>query len=162
VLLSRWWGGSTPAREFGVIAGVAVDNSPGPSAGDVYVLENSTPGGNNGAVNVYRPTANPAAGEEGQGGTFLGRLSGAKLLRPNAIAVSAGSGRVLVGESVAGAIFAYGPEGSFEGKLAGKGSPYGSFKGQGEMGNVAGLAIDQASGEIYVAEAQRHAVSQYS
>jgi hypothetical protein len=162
VLLSRWWGEATPSREFGEVAGVAVDNSAGASTGDVYVLESRTAGGEGAAIDVYRPAPNPQEGEAGGEGTFLGRLSGGKLERPNGIAVSAGTGRVLVADSLAGAVLAYSAEGAYEGKLTGKGSPYGSFKGKGELGNVAGVAVDEGSGDIYVAEAERHAVSQYT
>jgi phosphodiesterase/alkaline phosphatase D-like protein len=156
-LQSEWLGKGTPAKEFGEVAGVAVDNSGGPSAGDVYVVEAKGVGGEGGSVDVYRPKPSPA--EEGE---FLGRLSGPKLELPNGIAVSAASGRVLVADSVKGAIFAYSAEGVFEEKLTGKGSPSGSFKAGEELGNVAALAVDEASGEIYVAEAQRHVVSEYS
>jgi hypothetical protein len=152
-----WLGEGTPAREFGEVSGVAVDNSKGPSAGDVYVVEANSAGGEGGVVDVFAPKPGPEEGE------YLRRLSGAKLEEPNGIAVSASTGRVLVADSFKGAIFAYDSSGVFEEKLNGKGSPNGTFKGkEEELGNVAALAVDEASGEIYVAEAQRHVVSQYS
>ena len=62
-----------------------------------------------------------------------------------------------------GAIYTYGDEGSFQEKLTGKGSPYGSFEGrEEEEENVADLAVEESSGDIYVAEAEHHSVSQYS
>ena len=118
-------------------------------------------GAEGGVVDVYKPKPNPPEGE-GQEGEFLKRLSGPKLEDPNAVAVSAGNGRVLVGDSVKGAIYAYGSAGAYEEKLSGKGSPNGSFKSGEELGNVMALAVDEVSGDIYVAEAERHAVSQYS
>ena len=61
-----------------------------------------------------------------------------------------------------GAVFAYSAEGSYEEKVNGKGSPYGSFPKEAPVGDVVGVAVDEASGDIYVAETERHTVSQYS
>ncbi len=165
-LLGEWEGAGTPGKEFGEVTGVAVDNSKGPSAGDVYVIEAEAADVEGGVVDVFKPKPNPVeeieegTGEEGQ---FLKRLSGPKLEEPNGIAVSAGTGRVLVADGAKGMIVAYSPVGVFEEKVTGKGSPLGSFKGkEEEEGNIAGLGVDEASGEIYVAEAERHVVSQYS
>jgi hypothetical protein len=161
-LLARWSGVQVPGGEFGEVIGVAVDNSEGSSRGDLYVVEARAVGLPAGAVDVFRPRPNPAEGE-GEEGKFLGRLSGGKPERPNGVAVSAGTGRVLVADSRRGAVLAYSPEGSFEEKLTGNGSPYGSFKGKTEeLGNVAGVAVAETTGEIYVAEAERGVVSQYS
>src|ERR1041385_5126354 len=159
VLLGIWWGASLSGREFGRVAGIAVDNSPGPSSGDVYVLEAISAHGGPPAIDLFKPNE----ADPGQEGQFLKRLSGGPLEAPNAIAVSRSSGRVLIADSVKGAILTYSAEGAYEGKLTGKGSPYGSFKGKDEeLGNVAGVALEDASGDVYVAEAQRHAVSEYS
>jgi phosphodiesterase/alkaline phosphatase D-like protein len=161
-LLSRWYGRNTPGKEFGEVTGVAVDNSIGPRSGDLYVVEAKAVGVQN-AVELFKPKPNPKEGEEGEEGQFLGRLSGGKLEDPNGIVVNRGTGRVLVADSVKGAIFAYSSEGVYEEKLNGKSSPNGVFNPKSEQpGNVAALAVDEASGEIYVAEAERHAVSQYS
>jgi hypothetical protein len=163
VFVSRWWGTGVPGNEFGEVAGVAVDNSSGPSSGDVYVLESRSAQNGPAAVDVYRPVPDPQEGEEGHEGIFLRRLTGGTLEAPNAITVSAGSGRVLVADSVTGSILAYSAEDSYEGKVTGQGSPYRSFRGkEEELGNVAGVAVDEMSGDIYVAEAERHAVSQYT
>jgi hypothetical protein len=75
--------------------------------------------------------------------------------------VSPSTGRVLVADSFSGAVFAYSAEGVYEEKLNGKGSPYGPFVREGEAGDVAGVAVDGLSGDVYVAEAERHVVSQY-
>jgi phosphodiesterase/alkaline phosphatase D-like protein len=157
-LVGQWFGEATPGRGFGQLAGVAVDNSEGPSAGFVYVAEARSPDVSTGTVDVFKPKLRP--GEEGE---FLRRLTSGKPEAPNGVAVSASSGRVLVADSVKGAVLAYSPSGALEEKLTGKGSPYGSFKGKGEeLDNVAGVAVDPTSEDIYVAEARRHAVSQYS
>jgi phosphodiesterase/alkaline phosphatase D-like protein len=162
-LLARWFGGNVPGKEFGKVTGVAVDNSGGPSQGDVYVVEAKVSGATGGAVDVFAPKPNPEEGEAGAEGQFLGRLSGVKLEQPNGIAVSQGTGRILVADSVKGAIFAYNPAGEYEEKLNGKGSPNGVFSPKGEEpGNVAAIAVDEAAGDIYVAEAERRVVSQYS
>jgi phosphodiesterase/alkaline phosphatase D-like protein len=156
-MLGRWLGQATPGGSFRELAGVAVDNSGGVSAGDVYVAESRAADLVTGAVDVFKPTWNGGEGE------FVRRLGGGKIERPNGVAVSAVTGRVLVAESANGAVLAYSAGGVFEEKLTGKGSPYGSFKGKGEeTGNVAGLAIDGTTGELYVTEAERHVVSQYS
>lgn len=159
-LLARWFGRATPGKEFGLAAGVAVDNSQGPSRGDVYVLEGRTVEGQ-GAVDVYRPKPNPSSGE-GEEGAFLGRLSGVKLERPNAIAVSAGTGRIVVGDSHKGAVYAFSGTGVYEEKWNGKESPNGPFGKNEAHDNIAAIAVDEASGDVYVAEAERHVVSQYS
>ena len=90
-LLAKWSGAAMPGKAFGEVTGVAVDNSEGPSSGDLYVLEAKGVGVEGGVVDVYRPKPNPAEGE-GQEGEFLRRLSGAKLESPNGVAVSASSG----------------------------------------------------------------------
>jgi phosphodiesterase/alkaline phosphatase D-like protein len=161
--LSEWWGQAVPGKAFGDVTGVAVDNSEGPSQGDLYVLEAKASGVTGGAVDVFKPKPNPIKGEEGEEGEFLERLSGAKLEKPNGLAVSQGSGRILVADSLKGAIFTYSPAGEYEEKLNGKGSPNGPFNRKGEeSGNVAAIAVDEGSGEIYVAEAERQVVSQYT
>jgi hypothetical protein len=160
--LSRWWGTGTPGKEFGAVVGIAVDNSEGSSGGDVYVVEPSAPGAEGGAIDIYKPNPNPPEGGEGEEGMFVRRLSGGKLEAPNAIAVDQAGGRVLVADSVKGAVLAYSPEGVFEEKLSGKGSPYGSFKSNEELGNVAAVGVDATTGDVYVSEAQRGVVSQYS
>ena len=79
------------------------------------------------------------------------------------MAVDPASGRVLVADSAKGAIYTYSAAGSFEAKLNGAGSPYGSFHGkEEEEGNVTAIGVEEGSGDIYVAEAERHSVSQYS
>jgi phosphodiesterase/alkaline phosphatase D-like protein len=156
-MLCRWVGQATPGGSFREVAGVAVDNSGGVSAGEVYVVESRAADVLSGAVDVFRPVSSGVEGE------LVGRLVGGKVERPNGVAVSAANGRVLVAESMTGAVVAYSASGVFEEKLTGKGSPYGSFKGkEEELGNVQGLAVDPATGDLYVAEGERHVVSQYS
>jgi hypothetical protein len=160
--LSRWLGANVSPNGFGEVVGVAVDNSEGPSRGDLYVVEKRTPGGG-GAVDIFKPKPNPKEGEEGEEGEFLGVLPGGKLERPNGIAVSQGTGRILVADSLKGAVFAYSASGEYEEKLNGTSSPNGPFNRKGEEpGNVTGVAVDEASGSIYVAETERRVVSQYS
>jgi hypothetical protein len=160
-LLARWFGRAVPGEEFGRVSGVGVDNSKGPSQGDLYVLEGEIVGGQGGAVDVYRPKPNPSSGA-GEEGEFLGRLSGVKLEGPNAVAVSATTGRLLVADSHKGDIYAFSAEGVYEERWNGKESPNGPFGKDEARGNVAAVAVDEGSGDVYVAEAERHAVSQYS
>jgi phosphodiesterase/alkaline phosphatase D-like protein/sugar lactone lactonase YvrE len=153
-LLAEWTGAATPAGEFGELRGVAVDNSKGPSAGDVYVADAA-----NGVVDVFK--ARPAGPEEGEEAAFLSTLKGVKLEEPNAVAIDASSGRVYVADSSKGLVAIYSPSGVFEGKLTGAGSPEGTFRGsEGEEGNVRALAVEE--GDLYVAEGERHVVSEFN
>jgi hypothetical protein len=156
VLRARWLGEASGGREFGRVMGVAVDNSGGVSGGDVYVVDGKDPVLREGVVDVFEPAA------EGGEGALLRVLSAGKMQEPNGVAVSSGTGRVLVADSVKGAVLAYSAEGVFEEKLTGKGSPYGSFVREASVGDVAGVAVDGGSGDVYVGEAERHAVSQYA
>jgi hypothetical protein len=159
-LLSWWFGEGLAGGEFGVVRGVAVDNSEGPSAGRVYVVDARDPRLREGVVDVFVPM--PAGPGEGREGALVRVVGGGKLELPNGVAVSSSTGRILVADGFKGAVFAFNAEGVFEGKLNGKGSPYGSFAKEALVGDVAGVAVDGVSGDVYVAEAERHAVSQYS
>jgi hypothetical protein len=158
-LLSEWSGANTPGKEFGEVRGVAVDNSKSvsdPSAGDVYVVDAA-----NNSVDVFKPK--PVGPEEEREGAFVRALGGPKLEEPNGVAVSAASGRAYVADSVKGAVYMYSDAGAFESKLTGAGSPNGTFRGpEGEEGNVRGVAVEESTGDVYVAEAERHVVSQFN
>ena len=154
------------------MVGVAFDNSKSSSdlhAGDLYVLKSrSISEGSSsgiGAIDLFKPDPNPTGEEEGEGqeGQFVGRLGGPKLEEPNAIAVDSNGGRVLVADTEKGAVYPYSDEGTPEEKLTGKGQPYGSFEGKEEgEENVEALAVEETSGDIYVAESEHHAIGQYS
>ncbi len=167
-LLSEWFGAGTPAKALGEVTGVAFDNGKGgsdPAAGDLYVVESESTDTAAGVVDVFKPKPNPGGSEEGEGeeGEFVGRLGGPKLEEPNGVAVDAATGRVLVADSGKGFIAAFNDAGVFEEKLTGKGQPFGSFRGkEEEEENIAGIAVDEASGDVYVAEAEHHAIGQYS
>jgi hypothetical protein len=156
VLVSRWFGEATTGKEFGQVTGVAVDNSGGVSGEDVYVVDGRDPVSREGVVDVFEPSA-----AEGGEGVLIRVLAAGKMQEPNGVAVSPSTGRVLVADSAKGGLYAYSAQGAFEEKLNGKGSPYGSFVKEAGVGDVAGVAVDGGSGDIYVAEAERHAVSQY-
>ena len=119
--MSEWSGANTPSDEFGEITGLAVDNSKGVSAGDLYVVDASE-----NAVDVFKPK--PAGAEETLEGTFLSTLAGAKLEEPNGVAVNASTGAIYVADSAKGVIDVYGSSGAFEAKLTGLGSPGGTFR----------------------------------
>jgi hypothetical protein len=158
--LSEWFGIHVPGGEFGQVSGVAVDNSASASSGDVYVVDAKSLAGGGGVVDVFKPK--PAGTEEASEGDLVRSLTAGKMEAPNGVAVSRSTGRVLVADSAKAAVYAFDAAGELEEKLSGKGSPYGSFKGKEESGNVTALAVDEASGAILVAEASRHVVSQYS
>ncbi len=159
-LLSEWFGEHAAGGEFGDVTGVAVDNSHSVSTGDVYVVDGKSLASGGGVVDAFSPK--PEGPEEALEGVLVRSLTSGKMEQPNGVAVSRSTGRVLVADSIKGAVYAFDATGALEEKMSGKGSPYGSFKGKEEPGNVAGVAVDEASGEIYVAEAERHTVSQYS
>ncbi|MFI4972758.1 MAG: hypothetical protein ACHP7H_08760, partial [Hyphomicrobiales bacterium] len=79
------------------------------------------------------------------------------------MAVSGSSGRVFVADSAKGGVYEFAASGAFEGKLTGSSSPQGSFLGkEGEAGNVSAVAIDESTGDLLVAEAERHVVSEFN
>jgi NHL repeat len=159
VLLSEWEGLGTPSLVFGEVTGVAVDNSTSagdPSKGDVFVVD-----AGNSAVDVFRPK--PAGPEEASEGEFLHTLSGAKLEEPNGVTVSAATGEAYVAETGKGAVYAFDSSGAFTSKITGASSPEGTFRGkEGEEGNVTALAVDETSGDLLVAEAERRVVSEFN
>jgi DNA-binding beta-propeller fold protein YncE len=159
VELSEWLGLGISEEGFGEVSGVAVDNSSSasdPHAGDVFVVDSE-----NAAVDIFKPE--PAGPEEADEGAFVGSLSGEVLEEPNGIALDSSTGRAYVADSVLGAIYVYSPSASLERKLGGSGQPGGGFFGpEEEEGNVSAIAIDEASGELYVAEAERRVLSQFN
>jgi phosphodiesterase/alkaline phosphatase D-like protein/DNA-binding beta-propeller fold protein YncE len=158
-LLSEWTGANTPDALFGEVAGVAVDNSTSasdPHAGDVYVVDAS-----NGVVDAFKPK--PAGLEEAQEGAFVATLSGGRLEEPNGVAVDSATGGVYVADSVKGVVDVFGSSGVFERKLTGAGSPNGTFLGsEEEEGNATAVGVEEASGDVYVVEGERHVVVQFN
>jgi DNA-binding beta-propeller fold protein YncE len=157
-LAAEWAGRHAPGERFGEVSGVGVDNSASlsdPHAGDVFVVDAL-----GGVVDIFKP--NPEGPEEAREGSFLGTLTGHKLEEPNAVAVDSATGKVFVADSVKGFVAVYGSSGAYEKKLTGSGQPDGTFLGpKEEGGNVTALAVDEASGELYVSEAERGVVSQF-
>jgi len=161
VFLSEWFGEDTPNKGFGEVTGVAVNNSAGAFGGDVYVVDGEDPASGAGAVDVFRP--NPAGATEAEEGVLSNVLvpKGTGMEEPNGIAISRESGEALVADSAEGAIYEFGAGGTFEAKLRGAGSPQGTFGGPDEEeGNVTALALDETTGDIMVAEAERRVVSE--
>jgi DNA-binding beta-propeller fold protein YncE len=162
-LLCEWVGVGAPGGEFGEVAAVAVDNSSSasdPSAGDVYVVDRGGVASEMGVVDVFRPR--PAGPGETREGEFVRVLTGVRLQEPNGVAVSAATGKVYVADSVKGVVDVFGSAGSFEGEITGRGSPQGSFSGKEktEEGNVTAVAVDEASGDLLVAEGERRVVGE--
>ncbi len=159
-LLSEWFGEGLPGEEFGEVAGVAVDNSKSASAGDVYVVDSEDALSEAGVVDVFKPK--PAGPDEAQEGELVRQLSGGGMELPNGVAVSPVSGQVVVADSAKGLVYLFGASGAPEGKFTGSGSPLGAFGKEEAEGNVSGVAVDEASGDILVAEAERHVVSEFN
>ena len=159
--LSEWSGEALPAKGFGEVTGVAVDNSKGGSAGDVYVVDAEDASSGEAAIDVFKPK--PAGSEEAAEGDLLRQISSPQMEEPNGVAVSRASGTVLVADSVKGTVFKFSAAGVAEGKFNGKGSPQGTFLGpEEEEGNVSAIALDETSGDILVAEAERRVVSEFT
>jgi hypothetical protein len=160
-LFSTWRGEGAPGGEFGEVSGVAVDNSKSVSAGDVYVVEAENPETRFGEVEVVKPQ--PAGPEEASEGDLVRSLTSGKMEEPNGVAVSGSSGQVFVADSAKGGVYEFAAGGAFEGKLTGSSSPQGSFFGkEEETGNVTAVAIDETTGDLLVAEAERHLVSEFN
>jgi hypothetical protein len=145
--LSKWSGAGTPEKSFGELSSVAVDNSAGPSAGDVYIVDKTVP-----AVYVFKPQ--PEAAEEA---SFLTTLS----LKPEleelgAVAVSATTGKAYVAgtKTEAGIVEVFSPAQKFETKLTGKGAPGGG------LGPLGPIALEEATGDVYVVDTEAGAVDQ--
>ncbi len=149
-LLSEWTGEGTTAGAFGEVGGIAIDNSTSksdPSAGDVYVLDRGEL-----VVDVFQPQ--PEASEEAK---FLSTLKG-KFEEPSAIAVNSGTGQVYVGENTKHVIDVF-PNATGKPeltKITGKGSPTKT------LGNIASIAIEEPSGDVYVVDDFAKAVDQFT
>ncbi len=160
-LLSEWAGEGLPAGEFDEITGVAVDNSKSASAGDVYVVDAEDPELSVGVADVFKPKG--PGPEEDSEGDLVRVLSASKMEEPNGIAVDGASGKVYIADSAKGGVYQFSASGASEGKLTGKGSPNGTFFGpEEETGNVSAVAIDPTTGDLLVAEAERHLVSEFN
>ena len=158
-LLSEWAGESLPAQEFDEITGVAVDNSESASAGDVYVIDAEDPELSVGVADVFKPK--PPGPEEGQEGDLVRVLSEGKMEEPNGVAVDSASGRVYVADSARAASISSPPR-SRGRKADGQRRPQRHLLGhEEEEGNVTAVAIDQGTGDLLVAEDERHVVSEF-
>jgi hypothetical protein len=157
--IAEWTGESLPGGGFGEVTGVGVDNSSGPSAGDVYVVDREDPDLSVGVVDVFKPR--PTGPEEGAEGELVRVLSQGAMEEPNGVAVDSASGRIYVADGVRGAVYEYSATGAFEGKLTGKTAPQGPFGKEEAEGNVSAVAVDPTSGDLLVAEAERGDVSEF-
>jgi hypothetical protein len=128
--------------QFDTPVSVAVDNTNGPSSGDVYVAERdeSEPGAGPGAdvrVQKFSPSGNYItqfgnSGEQGSGGSKLGDVRGG-----NAIFVSPISGNVWVADAGAIRAVEYSPSGGYLAQIT------------ETLENAFGVTLD-SSGDVYV------------
>ena len=132
------------------------------SAGDVYVVEAKAVGARRrrrGRVQAEAQSRTPEEVREGEGeeGEFVTRLSGPKLEEPNGVAVSPRTGRVLVADSVKGAVYAYSAEGRLRRKADGQGLAAGVVWQQAKKQKATWPAWRSMKrrGICYVAEAER-------
>ncbi len=158
--IGEWEGEALPGQGFGEVTGVAVDNSAGPSAGDVYVVDGEDANLSVGVVDVFKPK--PAGPEEGQEGELLRVLSKGAMEEPNGVAVDSSTGRVYVADSAKGSVYEFSASGVAEGKMNGASSPQGAFGKEEAEGNVSAVAVDPLSGDLLVAEAERGDISEFS
>jgi hypothetical protein len=157
--IGEWAGKALPGGGFGEVTGVAVDNSGGPSAGDVYVVDGEDPTLSAGVVDVFRPQ--PLGPEAGAEGELVRVLSKGAMEEPNAVAVDSSSGRVYVGDSVKGAIYEYSDIGVLEAKLNGASSPQGRFGKEEAEENISAVAVDPTSADLLVAEPEQGLVNEF-
>ncbi len=152
-LLSKWTGADTTAGEFTEPAGVAIDDSTSnPAAGDVYVISRGEPA----VVDVFKPE--PEGATEAEEGQFVATLKH-KFETPSAVAVNSTTGQVYVAASGEhSAVVVFNDAGALETvKITGKGSPTKSF---GE--SIPAVALDETTGDVYVAAAENDAVDQFN
>ena len=89
-LFSKWIGKAVEGGEFGEVGAVAVNNSMGVAAGDVYVLDRENLVTKEGAVDVFAP-GSPVP-EEGREGSLVGVLAAGGKQEPNGVAVNSSDG----------------------------------------------------------------------
>ncbi|MBA3807502.1 MAG: PD40 domain-containing protein [Solirubrobacterales bacterium] len=149
VLLSRWTGAALGGGTgFGEVTGVAVDDSGGATAGVIYLLDQSES-----AVDVFAPQ--PSSGAEP---ALLRTLKGKPSFEePDAVAVNGSTGEVYVAtEASSGFVVeVFSPSGALVRKITGKETPTRSF------GSVLALAVDRASGDLYVVDGENRAVDEF-
>jgi hypothetical protein len=127
----------TPGGSFAAPFGIAVDNSSGPSAGDVYLSESGSS-----VVDKFDSS-----------GTFLSQLTGTpggafgSLRR---LAVDSSTGDLYVADNGSGVVDQFGASGSFLGSLKGSATTAGSMV-------AAGIGV-ASSGHVYVADDTNHLV----
>ncbi len=150
--VAEWTGANTPEEEFGEVSGVAIDNSESatdPHAGDVYVADRA-----DGAVWIFKPAA-----EESKEGTFVAALKGKPIFEePSAIAERPSTGQVYVAtlSHEHPIVEVFSDAGAFETKIIGKATPTKSLL------TVAGLAVEDSTGNVYVSDRENRAVDEFS
>ena len=148
-LQERWTGADAPGGSFGQKVSVATDDSTSGedwAKGDVFVVAGSEPGEPR-AVDVFKPEA---GGKEKYVTQITGTSPGSPFESPGLVAVSGLNGDVIVAERES-SVDLFKPEEvggkqtySFVGQLV----PSGGFP---EHESIAGVAVDNSNGEIYVA-----------
>jgi hypothetical protein len=151
VPLAEWTGANaTGGGTFsGEVSGVAVDNSGGSSAGDVYVADQ----GEN-AVYGFKPQA-----ENGKEPEFIAALKGKpKFETPSAVAVSPTSGDVYVATTTSGGpvVEVFDPSGAFLSKAGGKETPLHAFA------SIAAVAVDEGTNDLYVLDGENQVIDQFN
>ncbi len=165
------WSGANTGHKFEDVVGLAVDNSESlsdPYAGDVYVLEGGT---EHHDLDISKPqAAGPEEAEEGALVKSFSSVPKKSTPPPNGLAVDSTAGGqagwAYVADSESGAVYVWNPSSDekVETTLTGKGSPDGAFATEAE-GSVAAVAVEESSGDVYVAEAaegRQRAVTQFN
>jgi len=159
--VTQWDGSTTLSGSFGGgFIYAAVDNSTGPSAGDVYVTDSShglidklgggTATGSQPTPVDFSGSAPYVSGSEITGtpsGSF-GNLQGGVTVRSSGNIYAIDQGNEVVDE--------FSQAGTFVQQFTGSGAPGGSF------GQIAGVAVDNATGNVYVVDSANNAVDEFS
>jgi hypothetical protein len=151
-LLSVWTGAAVPSG-FVELAGVAVDNSGGKSAGHVYVLDKGENGTEESVVDVFKPQ--PEAKQEPE---LLTTIKGKpKLEEPSAIAVSSSTGAVYIADANKAVVEQFSAEGVFQKVFHVTETPYKlAFVG------ISGIAVEAGTGDLYVTDVENKVVDEFN
>jgi len=151
-LLSVWTGVAVPSG-FVELAGVAVDNSGGKSAGHVYVLDKGENGTEESVVDVFKPQPEGKAEPE-----LLTTIKGKpKLEEPSAIAVSSSTGAVYIADANKAVVEQFSAEGVFQKVFHVTETPYKkAFLG------ISGIAVEAATGDLYVTDVENKVVDEFN
>ena len=155
--VAQWNGSTTPSGSFGASFGyvyTAVDNSGGPSSGDVYVTDS-----NHGVIDKLDGSGNPVSFSGSasyiSGSQITGTPTGQGFSELQGIAVDA-AGNIYAVAQGTGVVDEFDQTGTFVQQFTGAGTPSGSF------GSIVGVGVDNATGNVFVVDNADNVVDEFS